>query len=249
MSDDRTDDRSGARSGESADSGGRSRNSDRPRPEMREALDRLERAVESLASTARDEWSTRAAAFIEDTTAKLEREAGGRRERSRARRHRHRRERQSSDAELYFGSTRTTRLYRDRQRAKIAGVCAGLSAYLGIRTWVVRVLAVTGLIYLGPVVLPLYLVAMFMLPEMPRDDTAIAASVSGAASMSPDRSPPEERQSVQSPRRDFRDTQVLMSQAELRLRRMEAHVTSDQYELRKQLSRLEHGGATGGTTA
>lgn len=241
MQDDKSDDQS--------DRGGRSNGPERPRPEMREALDRLERAVESLASTARDEWSSRAAAFIEDTTAKLEREAGGRRERSRSRRHRRRRERQSSDAELYFGSTRTTRLYRDRQRAKIAGVCAGLSAYLGIRTWVVRVLAVTGLIYLGPVVLPLYLVGMFMLPEMPRDDVSSVAGASPGASMSPGRPEPEERKEVHSPRRDFRDTQALMSQAELRLRRMEAHVTSDQYELRKQLSRLEHGGVIGGTTA
>ncbi len=241
MRDDKSDD--------FVDKGGRSNGPERPRPEMRDALDRLERAVESLASTARDEWSSRAAAFIEDTTTKLEREAGGRRERSRSRRHRRRRERQSSDAELYFGSTRTTRLYRDRQRAKIAGVCAGLSAYLGIRTWVVRVLAVTGLIYLGPVVLPLYLVGMFMLPDMPRDDVSSVAGASPAVSMSSDRSQPEERREVHSPRRDFRDTQVLMSQAELRLRRMEAHVTSDQYELRKQLSRLERGGVTGGTTA
>ena len=241
MRDDKSDD--------FVDKGGRSNGQERQRPEMRDALDRLERAVESLASTARDEWSSRAAAFIEDTTTKLEREAGGRRERSRSRRHRRRRERQSSDAELYFGSTRTTRLYRDRQRAKIAGVCAGLSAYLGIRTWVVRVLAVTGLIYLGPVVLPLYLVGMFMLPDMPRDDVASMAGASPAVSMSSDRSQPEERREVHSPRRDFRDAQVLMSQAELRLRRMEAHVTSDQYELRKQLSRLERGGVTGGTTA
>ena len=91
MRDDKSDDY--------ADKASRSNGPERPRPEMREALDRLERAVESLASTARDEWSSRAAAFIEDTTAKLEREAGGRRERSRSRRHR-RRERQSSDAEL-----------------------------------------------------------------------------------------------------------------------------------------------------
>lgn len=237
------------RAGEFADKDGRTSGTERPRPEMREALDRLEKAVESLASTARDEWSSRAAAFIEDTTAKLEREAGGRRERSRSRRHRRRRERQSSDAEVYFGSTRTTRLYRDRQRAKIAGVCAGLSAYLGIRTWVIRVLAVTGLIYLGPVVLPLYLIAMFILPDMPRDDVSRVASDSVAVSPTPDRRSPEDRIEVRSPRRDFRDTQALMSQAELRLRRMEAHVTSDQYELHKQLSRLERGGVTGGTTA
>lgn len=220
------------------------------RPEMREALDRLEKAVESLASTARDEWSTKAAAFIEDTTAKLEREAGGRRERSRARRHRRRRERRGSDAELYFDTPRTTRLYRDRQRGKIAGVCAGLAAYLGIRTWVVRVLAVTGLIYLGPVVLPLYLVGMFLLPEMPREDVAAApgATSVGAGAAAAPAVEREGSRETRSPRRDFRDTQALMSQAELRLRRMEAHVTSDQYELRKQLSRLERGGVTGGAT-
>jgi len=45
-------------------------------------------------------------------------------------------------------------LYRDPQRGKIAGVCAGLAEYFGVETWIVRLLAISGLIFAGFITLP-----------------------------------------------------------------------------------------------
>ena len=42
-------------------------------------------------------------------------------------------------------SNNSRNLYRDPQKGKIAGVCAGLADYFGVETWIVRLLAITGL--------------------------------------------------------------------------------------------------------
>ena len=43
------------------------------------------------------------------------------------------------------------------------------------------------------------------------------------------------------PRRSLRNVQADLDQAELRLRRMESHVTSGQYELQKELHKIDDG--------
>ena len=42
-----------------------------------------------------------------------------------------------------------------------------------------------------------------------------------------------------SPRRNLRDAQADLDQLELKLRRMETHVTSGQYELQRELNRID----------
>ena len=46
-----------------------------------------------------------------------------------------------------------------------------------------------------------------------------------------------------SPRRSLRNLRAAMAQAELRLRRIESHVTSGQYELQRELNKLDGDGA------
>lgn len=65
-------------------------------------------------------------------------------------------------------SERTT-LYRDKQNAKLMGVCAGIADYTGINAVWVR-LGFIGLIltgFLSPVVLPLYFLAGLLLNKKP----------------------------------------------------------------------------------
>ena len=50
-------------------------------------------------------------------------------------------------------------LYRDPQRGKIAGVCAGLAEYFGVETWIVRLLAISGLIFAGFITFTAYIAA------------------------------------------------------------------------------------------
>jgi phage shock protein C len=66
-------------------------------------------------------------------------------------------------------SERTT-LYRDKQNAKLMGVCAGIADYTGINALWVR-LGFIGLILTGilsPIVLPLYILAGLLLNKKPQ---------------------------------------------------------------------------------
>ena len=58
-------------------------------------------------------------------------------------------------------------LYRDPQRGKIAGVCAGLADYFGVETWIVRLLAISGLIFAGFITFTAYIAAWFLLDKKP----------------------------------------------------------------------------------
>ena len=66
-------------------------------------------------------------------------------------------------------NTTHTTLYRDKQNAKLMGVCAGIADYTGINALWVR-LGFIGLVFTGilsPVVLPLYFLAGLLLNKKP----------------------------------------------------------------------------------
>ncbi|MCZ0750537.1 envelope stress response membrane protein PspC [Aeromonas enteropelogenes] len=58
-------------------------------------------------------------------------------------------------------------LYRDPRQGKIAGVCAGLADYFGVETWIVRLLAISGLIFAGFITFTAYMAAWFLLDKKP----------------------------------------------------------------------------------
>lgn len=58
-------------------------------------------------------------------------------------------------------------LYRDPQQGKIAGVCAGLADYFRVETWIVRLLAISGLIFAGFITFTAYIAAWFLLDKKP----------------------------------------------------------------------------------
>ena len=62
------------------------------------------------------------------------------------------------------------RLYRDPERGPLFGVCTGIADYLGIEPWIVRVLTVLGLIFLSWIVLPAYIIAIFVMDTKPYDE-------------------------------------------------------------------------------
>jgi phage shock protein C len=144
---------------------------------------------------------------------------------------------------------RTRRLYRDPRRGKIGGVCAGIAAYYGVEPWVVRCIAVTGLLFFPSIVFPAYWIAYFLMDRPPADDGVPrrgSRGEGGARYPSNHSSPAPEFGSRLSPRNSLRDVQADLAEAELRLRRMERHVTSGQYELRRELNKIDGGAATPG---
>ncbi len=66
-----------------------------------------------------------------------------------------------------FDSPNPHRLYRNPRRGYIAGVCAGLADYFGIRPFLVRLAVVIGLFFFSPLLLIAYIIAALALPARP----------------------------------------------------------------------------------
>jgi len=222
--------------------------------ELQQAVDRFEQAVQDLVGSATSEFSDRATSFLNETTAKLERELGGG-DRSgsdqpsdaAARMAARRRARARARSERVL--ERSPRLERDDENAKIVGVCAGIANYYGVEAWVVRCIAVTGLLFFGSIVFPAYWIMYFVMddprtPESARKRTRRSRRKSRQAESDyegekSDMSTRRQNRESVSPRRNLRNVQADLQEVELRLRRMETHVTSGQYELQRELHKIE----------
>lgn len=195
--------------------------------------------------------SERATSLLEETSKRLEAELRLRRvaaddpslAQTRAKREqRHSTRHRFSDAADSF-RRHPSRLYRDRHDLKIGGVCAGFARYFGVETWVVRMGALTGLIFLPGIVFPAYWIAYFIMDKQegpgPHDDSRRGKRRARRAAMR------ETRDTVAEPfskRRSLRHTAADLTQVELRLRRLESFVTSGRYELHKELNKIEREG-------
>jgi phage shock protein C len=234
---------------------------DRPRDDERDtrrefqrSVDRLEKAVQGFVSATNDHVTNKAAEFVDDTAARLERELRDRRgsrstqtddapsyDSRRSRRDQRRRERWQRRQERWrdrsAGSPgyRTSTLYLDKRRQRVSGVCAGIARYFGVEVWVVRGMAITGLIFMPSVVIPAYIIAALVLPKAPNGETT--TDERGGRE---DHSSPAPELGVRlSPRRSLHGVQADLDQLELKLRRMESHVTSGQFELQRELKRID----------
>ncbi len=195
---------------------------------------------------------------------------GGRRERRSRRIHYH-------DYEDYL--RRSSGLYLDRENRKIVGVCAGVARYFGIEAWVARCVALTGLLFLPSIVFPAYWVAFFVMGHRPsarsgdarrrtrtrgslgrkhaekvrgRADERRRAARSGrrnSGRKADHRSPAPEFGAKFSPRRSLRAARADFAEVELRLRRMEAFVTSDRYALERGFAEIGANASSGSSSA
>ena len=188
---------------------------------MQDAISRLERAARDISASASD----RAAEVIEGVAERLSPQANRRAYRDEAPRW------------PWSGRPRTARLYRDRDQGKLLGVCAGIANYYGLETWVVRCIALTSLIFLTSVTLVGYVVAAIVMDKAPRRGDEPRRSRPPHRRRSRRDAP--EPETVWMPRQRLRDVHADLDQVELRLRRMEAFVTSGHYELHRELRKIE----------
>lgn len=213
------------------------------------ALGRLERVVQQLVGSARSEFTDRATSLLDETTTRLEQELGRRGRPGSA---------SARAGGVVEGDVRraradelrpvSRRLYRDPARQKIGGVCAGIARYYGIEPWVVRCIAVTALLFYPGIVFPAYWIAYFVM-ETPAGAERRHAwhrhgrwrrnRHDGASDVQDDVAPAPELGPRLSPRRGLRNVQADLTEVELRLRRMEAHVTSGRYELQREFGKID----------
>ena len=114
------------------------------------------------------------------------------------------------------------RLYRDKENGKVAGVCAGIADYFGFNLTVIRLLTLFSMLFFWPILI--YILLAFLLPVKPAElyENVEQADFWREVSMAPSDIFGELRHR-------FRDV-------ELRLRSMEAFVTSKEFEIDRELS-------------
>lgn len=118
------------------------------------------------------------------------------------------------------------RLYRNRRDGKVAGVCAGIADYFGISPLPIRVIAVLGLVMFFVPTLIAYVFAAWLLRPAPenlyesKDEERFWRSVH------------------KEPKDTVFDLNAKFSATEKRLRRLEATVTSREFDLRRQFKDL-----------
>ncbi len=250
---------------------------------LEDAARRFQETVEDLAARAGDEMGERAAAFLDDAADRLrgdrEDTSGSRERRSGSRRrgrdrhygpYRHwssargPRGRSGLYGDYQPWEWRSRKLYLDDENGKLVGVCAGIANYFGMEGWVVRCIAVTGLIFMPSIVFPAYWVAYFVMDHAPEGEgeekdkgkgkrrrgkrrrreraarRAEAPDANAEDRARHDHTAPAPEMGVRfSPRRSLRAVQADFTELELRLRRMESHVTSGQFELQRELHRID----------
>ena len=126
-------------------------------------------------------------------------------------------------------------LYRNTDSKKIAGVCAGLADHFAVAHWVVRLIAVAGLFFTGSLALFCYGLSWYLMAPR-REEYA------------------EESVEYDEHRREFRPTNMFrysegagprlktaqqnLQQSRDRVEQMERYVTSRQYQLNREFSKL-----------
>ena len=124
-----------------------------------------------------------------------------------------------------YAETQSRRLYRDTDRAKLGGVCAGLAEYFGFNLCVTRFLVVIAFFVAMPMTIVAYLAAVLLIPaRSSRQDVPTDPQLRRAVRSSPAQTADEIRSRYRS--------------LDRRLARMEKYVTSSRYELDREFRNL-----------
>ena len=118
------------------------------------------------------------------------------------------------------------RLWRNRDRGILAGVCAGIADYIGVEPIVVRLVAVLGLVFFFPPTIVAYIILAIVLRPKP---PAIYASADEEAFWRGVGTAPAD--TLQSLKRKFADL-------EARLAHMEGQVVSGDFDLHRRFRDL-----------
>ncbi|MGQ8367412.1 envelope stress response membrane protein PspC [Glaciecola sp. 1036] len=146
-------------------------------------------------------------------------------------------------------------LFRNPKQGKISGVCAGIAEYFNIETWLVRILTVTAfLLTTGPFIFVGYVLLWAILDKKPEDyeynqyneENASNPKSPSDAKYKGYVNPNSDKVSVkdtvwragQAPREAFKQVQQKFIRAENRLRKIESYVTSNEFQLNREIKKL-----------
>jgi phage shock protein C len=137
------------------------------------------------------------------------------------------------------GTESHRRFYRDRDKAILGGVCAGLAAYLGFNLKVTRCLAFIAFLMMMPIAVIAYLAAVFLIPsESHREASAGKRDAKERKPCSRRRSKRDRTMAKEQQKSLAAEINKRCLTLDERLKRLEKHVTSKRYQLDQELSRL-----------
>ena len=143
-------------------------------------------------------------------------------------------------------------LYRDAKNKKICGVCAGSAEYLGLEAWQVRMGAIFGLIFMPTLAVPAYFITWFLMDKKPYyreaaeryDRNHHAESIPSSMRERKAKNKTKNKMKSKTEEPDMSNVQALQiakqkfSHIEEHLREMESHVTSSQFELKREFKKI-----------
>ena len=117
------------------------------------------------------------------------------------------------------------RLYRDKENAILAGVCAGLANYFGLNRKGLRLIVAVSTFFFFPFVVPAYIILTIVLPVRPGDlyEHENQEKFWRGVSMAPTDV--------------FSNLNHRFRELDLRLQKMETYVTSREFEMDRELGR------------
>jgi phage shock protein C len=118
------------------------------------------------------------------------------------------------------------RFYRNRDRAMVAGVCAGLADYFGFNLRVTRILAFICLLMSMPLTLIVYFGIVFLVPSAPD------------LSRHTDRDRAFREPALSAPSQTMSDVKQRYQSMDSRLARLERYVTSSRFDLDQEFRKL-----------
>lgn len=130
-------------------------------------------------------------------------------------------------------------LYRSRRNVRLAGVCAGIADYLGVSTFIVRLLTFLSLFILGGVTLWAYVIFWIVLDKEPKaGKNSNKRHANNSNRDYADNTASEFADSPQYSEQDFDRCAATLQAAEHRLREVEAFITSKQFRLHCEINRI-----------
>ncbi len=129
-------------------------------------------------------------------------------------------------------------LYKDPERGKLGGVCAGISDYFNMELWLVRILVVSAaLLSGGQFIVVAYIAAWFILDKKPTEKTEKSTDTDSIH-----QDPLEVKfkvwQKGEPPRRALQDLKDRLARVDGRLQEMERYVTSTEFTVSREINKL-----------
>ena len=142
--------------------------------------------------------------------------------------------------------SKSRRLFKNPDKAKVCGVCAGIAEYFDLETWVVRLIAASFLIFSGPMAFVSYFVACFILDPKPGSKSNKGCFGNEKSrhrtTDSKDRqykpSVKEVWKKGKAPTETLQKVEDTFSNMENKLQAIETYVTSNKYQLEKEFEKM-----------